>query len=166
MGSDLETLAYLYGAVEPEYCIWPPDEAPPNIQPGTALSPATELLRQQILEMSQSVPVCDPDTLQRLKADFVRLFGREPQFTHLQSADRQPAHGNVNPNEERDRWLYEQRQSGLTWDALFVAFKECRVEKRWQAVAVHGIRTAVKRYAAAHRLPLTTGRSGRPKRAK
>jgi hypothetical protein len=68
---------------------------------------------------------------------------------------------------ERDKWLYEQRQTkSMIWNAVLAEFKKVRAQRGWQAVDLHGIRSAVERYAKALSLPLRKGHAGRPTKAK
>jgi hypothetical protein len=91
--------------------------------------------------------------------ELVRMLGR------IQS--NSPGEPDYGANLERDVWLYEQWQtSRLTWNAIRAEFKRVRAERGWQAVDLHGIRSAVERYAKFFGLPLRKGRAGRPKTAK
>jgi hypothetical protein len=59
--SDLERRLFRFGdpddgPLQREYCSWAPHEAPPDVPPGTWLTPATERVRREVMEMNASVP--------------------------------------------------------------------------------------------------------------
>jgi len=68
-------------------------------------------------------------------------------------------------NYSRNKWLFEQRQSGLTMSALPLALHAKCEETHWYPLdSESGIRDAIRSYAAFHGLPFPQGRRGRPRK--
>ncbi len=75
----------------------------------------------------------------------------------MQAADRR-AEGSR--NEARDRWLYERRKAGVTWENLQSELGE---KKNFDYLSsTTGMRDAIQRYCKAHNLRYPAGKPGRP----
>lgn len=71
----------------------------------------------------------------------------------------------LDDNEERDTWLWEQRMAGVSWKALVKGLREvCRPhgQKHWIAIEESGVREAVERFATKNGLSMPPGKPGRP----
>ena len=68
-------------------------------------------------------------------------------------------------NYTRNKWLYEQRRSGLTISALRTELTSKCKETGWYPIdSDSGIRDAIMSYAAHHGLKIPRGRPGRPRK--
>lgn len=113
---------------------------------------AEHIRRQEQLRIGESISII-------LNPALKREYDRQQAQTAGQGEPRE-----YGPNEERDRWLYGQRENDRnTWHAVLSEFKVRRLAKGWQAVELNGIRAAVARYAEFYKLPLRKGRAGRPR---
>lgn len=67
----------------------------------------------------------------------------------------------ASPNEQRDRWIYEQAKKGKAWKVISRALQD---HPEWEQLeSPQGVRAAVERYIARHNLPKIQRQPGRPK---
>jgi hypothetical protein len=71
----------------------------------------------------------------------------------------------VSANEERDRWMYEERCKLVSWKSILFGVNQLAGERGWEPLSDQAsCRAAIKRYWQSHRLaPPPAGKRGRPK---
>ena len=118
----------------------------------------------------KTVPPIDGKILNAIENTAQRLLeltagaGGESSAAEQDALPKQPVTESEQLLEERNEWLYEQRQvKEKTWKAIATELDLARAKKGWEKVAEGGVRTAVCRYAASKNLPLRVGKGGHPK---